>query len=216
MSNPEKSHGISRRFALALPAALAAAAVVPEAQAAASTAVQSAAPVIPTAAIAANTIKGPDGLTDWQRDKLAYYEVIFDQRQPPIRPMASVAGLSPAFARMAIKLDVALCEYRHVASYDHRIHVGVDHHEIPQSIVDATGTEIINPFLHRMFEAQEKAYLTVARLIRKIEESKPITRGDRMVRKRANSLRNCNGFHQLEGYDDWWVYARRTSWNNAG
>jgi hypothetical protein len=112
----KKPLGMTRRLALTLPAALAVAVSTTKAEAIANPDPATAPPLAPPPALPAASVVGPDGLTNWQRDKLAYLERIYDGRDPAIKPMAAVKGVSPKYQRMAIDLDVALAEYRHIVS----------------------------------------------------------------------------------------------------
>lgn len=205
---PKKPPGMTRRFALTLPAAFAVAVRPSEAKAFAISDTATAPPVAPTRPAA--PFVGPDGLTDWQRDKLAYFERIYDGRDPAIKPMASVKGMSPKFQRMAVDLDVALGDYHHLISYKDRILRGVRHHGIPETLPDDGSYLKSQPFLARIYEDEEAGLHRCSRLIEKIELAKAVTRGDRTLRRNVKYLRGCNGFFQHEAFDDSWAMSKRS------
>jgi hypothetical protein len=117
----------------------------------------------------------------------------FGKRVPAPMPMVSVKNLSPEFMAMAIRLDVALCDYRDkcgglaLLERLHRRRFGEwDDYAMPTPPLEA---------VHAIAEeAKEHAH----QAIRAIETAKAVTRGDRALRRRAAELRGCPYYRQLD------------------
>jgi hypothetical protein len=162
---------------------------------------------------AATATNEPDGLTDWQRRKVAYMASVYQRRFAPMKPMTSIRGLSPAFSRLAIRLEVALAEYRDVAGEEVLLRKGFRHHGIPDAVIDAGGRAKSHVLLAQAFDAERAAKTKVHGILTQLRETPPIKHGDRRLQAYAPNIQNCNFYRQLDwAYDDW-VYSRRTSWD---
>ena len=129
---------------------------------------------------------------DWCRENMAEAVEGFRKRVKAPKPMVAVPDLSPEFLAMAIRLDVALCEYRDKfggVKMLERLHARrfaePDNPKPP-------------PELARVSAVADKVQHHVHLMISAIEDAKPVTRGDRALKRRANELRYCPSYRQLD------------------
>lgn len=129
----------------------------------------------------------------WCRDSMDKAVEGFRRRVKAPQPMVAVPDLSPEFLGLAIRLDVALCEYRDkfggvkLLERLHRRRFGAwDDYAMP------------TPPLERVDTAAEKAQHAVHEAISAIETAKTVTKGDRTLKRRASDLRMCPRYRQLD------------------
>lgn len=156
--------------------------------------------------------KGADGLTAWQRERIATDVKQFHERLKPVKPMVSIRNLSPAFLRMAIELDVCLCEYRDKQGAAGVIHWGIHRNGIPSTIIDASGNEIANPDIERIHEVVEQCWNTTQKAIGKISAAVAVTGGDKTLKTRADNLGLCPWLRQLDWLQSAWWEDERDGW----
>lgn len=156
--------------------------------------------------------KGADGLTDWQRERIATDVRRFHTRLKPVKPMVSIRNLSPAFLRMAIELDVRLCEYRDKQGMAGVIHWGMNRNGIPTTIIDANGKTIGNPDIERIYEVVEQSWKDTHKTRDKIRAAVAITGGDRTLKTRSENLTFCPWLRQLDWLQSAWWEDERDGW----
>ncbi len=129
----------------------------------------------------------------WCRENMDDAVAGFRSRMKAPKPMVSVPDLSPEFLRLAIRLDVALCEYRDkfggvkLLERLHRRRFGPwDDYAMPK------------PPLKRADRAAEKARQGVDEAIYDVETAMAFTKGDRTLKRRASDLRMCPRYRQLD------------------
>lgn len=129
----------------------------------------------------------------WCRESMEEAVEGFRKRVKAPKPMVAVPDLSPEFLQLAIRLDVALCEYRDkfggvkLLERLYRRRFGEwDDYAMPK------------PPLVRVDRAAEKALQVVDETIRAIETAKAVTKGDRTLKRRASDLRMCPCYRQLD------------------
>lgn len=156
--------------------------------------------------------KGPDGLTDWQRERIEADFRRFHKRLKPIKPMVSIRNLSPELFTLAVELDVRLCEYRDVVGYVGISHWGITRNGIPQTIIDADGKEIWNPSLQHLSACADRSQKAVIETMTKIDKRVAITGGDKTLKSRSNGLKRCPWLRQLDWLHSIWWEDERDAW----
>ena len=144
-------------------------------------------------------------LTPFQREKLDYMRSVVSGRLKPMKPMVSINNLSPEFMRLAIELDVALCEYRDIATYAYGVMTGCQTHGIRHFIKNEEGHTEVIAWVEQLYEARSSALSKAHGVIIAIEKTKAVTGGDRRLKKLAPTLRCCQDYRQLDGYRLSWA-----------
>jgi len=155
---------------------------------------------------------GPDGLTDWQRARIASEVQSFYRREKLVKPFASIRNLSPEFQGMAIELDVILADYRDKAGRCAIIHWGMHRNQIPQTVIDAGGKTVPNPDIEAVLDIGRAAMGDVAAMLDTIRQTIAITGGDRTLKSRADYIRGCPYFRQLDWVHSAWWQDERANW----
>lgn len=113
--------------------------------------------------------------------------------------MVATRGLSPEFLELAIRLDEALAVFRDRFGRTHLLRRHCERH----------GIAITIPELAEIERAGDEAQQAVFKLITVIEGSKPVTTGDRRLKRRAIDLRGDNWLRQLDWLYDLYEEDRR-------
>lgn len=139
------------------------------------------------------------GRTVWQADKIAAAVSKYGRPQPHEPPMVATRGLSPEFLELAIRLDEALAAFRDRFGRAHLLRRHCERHGIAMTI----------PELAEIDRAGDEAQQAVFRLITVAEGMKPVTTGDRRLKRRAIDLRGDNWLRQLDWLYDLYEEDRR-------
>jgi len=128
----------------------------------------------------------------------------------PVGPMAAVRGMSPAFATRAIALDVALAAYRDIAAFEWAVHDACESQGIPTTVADGKGGKADHPFITELWREQQDAMGKVFALIQEIAQAKPVTAGDRRLKKLALHLPGCPRYRQIDA-----MMVRTMCWDGS-
>ena len=139
------------------------------------------------------------GSTEWNRERIDKAIAYYHRHTKAVKPMVAVKNMSPHFLEMAIELDVLLAEYRDkvgrfqlLLRYFKRIGVKIERKS-------ASGRTEWLPELQEIETRCAAFNGEIGAMIRKIEKTKAIRHGDRVLKKRAADL----------GLDHWW---RQLDW----
>ncbi len=139
------------------------------------------------------------GRTEWEATKIAAAVSKYGQASPHEPPMVATRGLSPEFLELAIRLDEALAVFRDRFGRAHLL----------RRHCERQGTPMTIPELAAIERAGDEAQQAVFKLITEVESSKPVTTGDRRLKRRVVDLRGDNWLRQLDWLYDLYEEDRR-------
>lgn len=131
------------------------------------------------------------GPTEWEANKIAAAVSKYGRPAPHEPPMVATRGLSPGFLELSIRLDEALAAFRDRFGRAHLMRRYCERQGIPMTIPELAAIE----------RAGDEAQQLVFNLITEIEGTKPVTTGDRRLKRRGSDLRGDNWLRQLD-----WLY----------
>lgn len=136
-------------------------------------------------------------MTEWQRAKIAEAVNIYTRQYDVPEPMVAVRGLSPEFMELAIRLDIALNEFRDRFGRAWLVNRYCERQDVPTQLPDRDGRQVRVPELERIQTEGYAALEAVGPAITVIEKARPVNAADRRLKRRANALRNENWHFQM-------------------
>lgn len=144
-------------------------------------------------------IKPYAGSTEWNRMHIERAVANYNEHLKAAKPMVAVKNLSPQFLEMAIDLDVRLSEYRDKVGRFQLLMRYCERVGLKTIRTNSSGRTELIPELQSIEIRCRALSDTIPELIRRIEKTKAVRHGDRVLKKRAADL----------GLDHWW---RQLDW----
>lgn len=125
---------------------------------------------------------------------IAYYH----RHLKAVKPMVAVKNLSPQFLEMAIQLDVRLAEYRYKVGRFQLLMRLCERMRLQIERKSSSGRIELIPELREIEIRCAALSDTIPEMIRKIEKTKAIRHGDRVLNECAAELGNDHWWRQLD------------------